>query len=71
MKLVLISLNVGEKIGKETHHDNDKFFRFESGQGKCIIDGNEYDVKEGDASVITVCANHNILNTDTATALKM
>lgn len=71
MQLVLMSLNVGEEIGEETHHDNDQFFRFESGKGKCIIDGNEYDVKEGDAIVIPAGAKHNIINTDTSTALKM
>ena len=71
MQLVLMSLNVSEEIGEETHHDNDQFFRFESGKGKCIIDENEYDVKEGDAIIIPAGAKHNIINTDTATALKM
>lgn len=71
MQLVLMSLNVGEEIGEETHHENDQFFRFESGKGKCIIDGNEYDVKDGDAIVIPSGAKHNIINTDSAKALKM
>ena len=71
MQLVLMSLNVGEEIGEETHQDNDQFFRFESGKGKCIIDGNEYDVKDGDAIVVPAGAKHNIINTDPAAALKM
>lgn len=71
MQLVLMSLKVGEEIGEETHLDNDQFFRFESGTGKCIIDGNEYDVKNGDAIVIPAGAKHNIINTDSAAALKM
>ena len=29
----------------EVHPENDQFFRFEKGNGKCIIDGNEYEVK--------------------------
>ena len=44
MQLVLMSLKVGEEIGAEIHTDNDQFFRFEGGTGKCIIDGNEYTV---------------------------
>ncbi len=44
MQLVLMTLKVGEEIGAEIHTDNDQFFRFEAGTGKCIIDGNEYTV---------------------------
>jgi len=39
-QLVLMSLKPKEEIGLEAHRDNDQFFRFEKGQGKCIIDGN-------------------------------
>ncbi|HOX10977.1 MAG TPA: cupin domain-containing protein, partial [Candidatus Moranbacteria bacterium] len=39
-QLVLMSLKPNEEIGMEVHEDNDQFFRFEKGQGKCIIDGN-------------------------------
>ena len=42
-----------------------------SGQGKCIIDGNEYDLKNGDAIVIPAGAKHNIINTSKNAALKM
>lgn len=52
LQLVLMSLNVGEEIGMEVHPDNDQFFRFESGNGKCIIDGHEYAVTDGDAIII-------------------
>ena len=41
-QLVLMSLAPNEEIGMEVHEDNDQFFRFEKGQGKCIVDGNEY-----------------------------
>ncbi len=71
MQLVLMSLKVGEEIGAETHEDNDQFFRFESGTGKCIIDGNEYTVKDGDAIIIPAGALHNIINTGSETELKM
>lgn len=41
-QLVLMSLRPKEEIGMEVHPDNDQFFRFESGKGKCIIDGNTH-----------------------------
>jgi mannose-6-phosphate isomerase-like protein (cupin superfamily) len=70
-QLVLMSLKAGEEIGEEIHQDNDQFFRFESGFGKCIIDGNEYNVKEGDVIIVPAGAKHNIINTDRTTKLKM
>ncbi len=63
LQLVLMSLKVGEEIGLEVHVNNDQFFRFESGNGKCIIDANEYDVKEGDVIVVPSGAKHNVINT--------
>lgn len=63
LQLVLMSLEVGEDIGIETHENNDQFFRFESGQGKCIIDNNEYNVVEGDSIVVPAGAKHNVINT--------
>ena len=71
LQLVLMSLKAGEEIGEEVHPDNDQFFRFESGNGKCFIDGNEYEVKDGDAIVIPAGAAHNIINTNPETELKM
>lgn len=71
MQLVLMSLKAGEEIGSEIHKDNDQFFRFESGQGKCVIDGNEYEVKDGDVVVIPAGARHNIINTSNSSDLKM
>ena len=70
-QLVLMNLKPGEEIGEETHHDNDQFFRFESGSGKCIIDGNEYNLTNGDAIIVPAGAKHNIINTDNRSALKM
>lgn len=71
MQLVLMSLKVGEEIGEETHPENDQFFRFESGTGKCMIDGNEYRVKDGDAIIIPAGAKHNVINTNRSEELKM
>jgi len=71
MQLVLMSLEPGQDIGLETHNDNDQFFRFESGEGKCIIDGNEYLVHDGSAIIIPAWAEHNIINTSQSKPLKM
>lgn len=62
-QLVLMSLLPGEEIGMEVHNENDQFFRFESGKGKVIIDGNEYNVKDGDAIIVPCGAEHNVINT--------
>ncbi len=63
LQLVLMSLKAGEEIGEETHKENDQFFRFESGNGKCVIDGNNYQVTDGDVIIIPAGARHNVINT--------
>ena len=65
LQLVLMTLKVGEDIGAEVHIGNDQFFRFESGSGKCVIDGNEYKVKDGDVIVVPAGARHNVINEGT------
>lgn len=70
-QLVLMCLQPGEDIGMEVHNGNDQFFRFESGKGKCIIDGNEYDLSDGDAVVVPVGAQHNIINVSQTEQLKL
>ena len=70
-QLVLMSLQPNEEIGEEIHPDNDQFFRIESGKGKCIIDGNEYEIRDGDAMVIPAGAKHNVINTASDAPLKM
>jgi mannose-6-phosphate isomerase-like protein (cupin superfamily) len=71
MQLVLMSLKPGEEIGLETHLTIDQFFRFESGQGKCIIDRNEYKVENGDVIIVPAGSKHNVINTDSKKELKM
>lgn len=70
-QLVLMCLQPGEEIGIEVHEDNDQFFRFEKGMGKCIIDGNEYDLADGSAIVVPAGAQHNVINTSTTEMLKL
>lgn len=70
-QLVLMNLKPMEEIGMETHHDRDQFFRFEEGEGKVIIDGVEYKVKDGDAVIVPAGAKHNVLNTSKKLELKL
>ena len=70
-QLVLMSLAPSEEIGMEVHQDNDQFFRFEKGQGQCIIDGNEYEITDGSAVVVPAGAQHNIINVSGSEPLKL
>jgi len=70
-QLVLMSLKPKEEIGAEVHKDNDQFFRFEAGQGKCVIDGNEYALGNGSVIVVPAGAQHNIINVSDTEDLKL
>ncbi len=68
-QVVLMSLKAGEEIGEEVH-ELDQFFRFESGEGKVVIDGVEHAVTDGSGVVVPQGAKHNVINTG-ATDLKL
>jgi mannose-6-phosphate isomerase-like protein (cupin superfamily) len=70
-QLVLMSLKPGEEIGMETHEENDQFLRFEKGEGKCLVDGHEYKVNDGDVVIVPAGAEHNVINTSSSEALKL
>jgi mannose-6-phosphate isomerase-like protein (cupin superfamily) len=70
MQLVLMTLQPGENIGME-HHDADQFFRFEGGVGQCVINGNEYDVKDGDSVFVPGGAEHDVINTSDEELLQL
>lgn len=70
-QLVLMSLKPNEEIGMEIHEDNDQFFRFEKGNGKCIIDGNEYSLGDGSVIIVPAGAEHNIINVSSTDDLKL
>lgn len=70
-QLVVMSLLPGEEIGLETHDENDQFLRFEGGNGKCFIDGNEYEVADGDAIIVPAGAEHNVVNVSDSEKLKL
>jgi mannose-6-phosphate isomerase-like protein (cupin superfamily) len=69
-QLVLMALQPGEEIGKETHPDTDQFIRVEAGEGKAVIDGQEFRLHDGSAVVIPAGAEHNVTNTG-STPLKL
>jgi mannose-6-phosphate isomerase-like protein (cupin superfamily) len=69
-QLVVMSLKPREDIGVEIHEDTDQFFRFEKGQGKVVIDGNEQSVGDGDAVIVPAGAKHNVINTSSDSLLK-
>lgn len=70
-QLVLMSLKPGEEIGEETHEDVDQFFRFETGEGKVIIDGVEHPVKDGNGVIVPAGARHNVVNTSKRANLRL
>lgn len=70
-QLVLMSLRPKEEIGLETHPDIDQFFRFESGQGKVVINNNEYKVSNGSAIIVPAGSKHNIINLSDSEELKL
>ncbi len=70
-QLVLMSLAPEEEIGMEVHEENDQFFRFEKGEGKIIINGFERMVKDGDAVIVPMGAEHNVINLSKTEPLKL
>jgi len=69
-QLVVMALKPHEEIGQEIH-DVDQFFKFEKGQGKVVIDGNEYEVEDGDAVIVPAGSVHNVINTSLDEDLKL
>jgi mannose-6-phosphate isomerase-like protein (cupin superfamily) len=65
LQLVLMTLQPGDEIGLETHKDHDQFIRVEAGEGKAIIDNDEFFLRDGSAVVIPAGNEHNIINIGT------
>ena len=70
-QLVVMSLLPNEDIGMEVHANVDQFFRFESGEGKAILDGEEILFKADDVVIIPAGTNHNIINVSSTEPLKL
>ena len=71
VQLVVMSLKPGEEIGMESHANVDQFFRFEGGEGKVIIDGEEFGVKGSDVVIVPAGSNHNVINVSQTEDLKL
>jgi mannose-6-phosphate isomerase-like protein (cupin superfamily) len=70
-QLVVMSLQPGEDIGMEVHEETDQFIRVESGEGKAILDGEEFPLADGSAVVIPAKTWHDIVNTSSSQPLKL
>ena len=71
MQLVVMTLQVGEDIGQETHHDRDQFFRVESGEGEAVLDGERHPLSDGWVVVIPAGTEHNVINTSATEPLRV
>ena len=69
-QLVVMSLKPNEDIGEEVHQ-LDQFIRCESGHGKAILDGQEYELSDGFIVLVPAGAKHNIINTSSDAPLKL
>lgn len=70
-QLVYMSIPPDEEIGEEVHDGHDQFIRFEAGFGTVMIDGDEFDVRDGSAVIIPAGARHNVMNDSPDDHLKL
>ena len=70
-QLVVMTLQPGEDIGTEVHEEHDQFIRIEEGQGKAVLDGEEYALEDDFAVVIPAGTEHNVVNTSETEKLKL
>jgi len=71
-QLVVMTLKAGEEIGNEVHEENDQFIRFESGEGKVVLDNKEeHAVSDGYAMVVPAGTWHNVINVSPEKPLKL
>lgn len=70
-QLVLMTLQPGEEIGRETHEEHDQFIRVESGAGKVILNREEHRLEDGVAVVIPAGVEHNVINTSATDPLRL
>lgn len=71
IQLVIMSLKPGENIPQEVHGDIDQFIRVEAGEGKAILGGTEYLLKDDSAIIIPQGTEHEIINTSETDDLKL
>ena len=69
-QLVVMHLNPLEDIGEEKHN-LDQFLKIESGEGKAILDGQEFNFSTGFSISIPMGTVHNIINTSDIHPIKL
>ena len=69
-QLVVMDLKAQEEIGTEVH-GLDQFIRIESGNGKAVLNGIEYELSDGFAVVIPAGTEHNIINMSSDKPMKL
>lgn len=71
LQLVVMTLQVGEEIGLETHEEGDQFIRVEAGEGEAVLDGEHHALGDGSSVVIPAGVEHNIVNTSSSEVLRL
>lgn len=62
-QLVVMSLDVGEDIGLETHYENDQILLFVEGTAHVMVGEDKADVRPDDMVAVPAGSSHNIINT--------
>ena len=70
LQLVVMSLLPSEEIEEEVH-ELDQFIRIEKGEGKAILDGKEFLLKDGSVVMIPKGTRHTIVNMSATGPLKL
>lgn len=70
-QLVLMTLQPGEEIGRETHEDHDQFIRVEAGTGMASLNREEHELGDGMVVVIPAGVEHNVINTSSDEPLRL
>jgi mannose-6-phosphate isomerase-like protein (cupin superfamily) len=70
-QLVVMSLKPGENIGMEVHPDVDQFIRIEEGEAQAILDGEEHELEDDWAIIISAGTEHDVINTSETEDLKL
>ncbi len=71
MQFVYMSIKPLDDIHMETHDDHDQFFRIEGGIGKAIVDGKEYELKDGIGLIVPAGVSHRVVNISDKESLKL
>lgn len=58
-QIVVMNINPGEDIGKETHPDNDQVLYLVSGRGIAYLNGIESEFNPGDCVLVSAGVEHN------------